>query len=108
MEIDNGKEYNEAVKTHATVVETMEGVGYRLLKDGKTFYRRGLELAPKDCITFSMREAYEIHRFLTTAMQRAYEAGREEEKSRIWKMIDDTCRGKVYKNGKITPPDNNK
>lgn len=78
MKIDNGKEYNQAVKIHATVVEAMKSVGYGLLKDGETFYRIGMELAPRDGITFSMREAYEIHRLLTTAMQRAYEAGRKE------------------------------
>jgi len=66
MEIDNGKKYNEAVKVHATVVETMKGVEYGLLKDGETFYRMGMELAPRDGITFSMRDAYEIHRFLSS------------------------------------------
>ena len=63
MEIDNGKKYEEAIKIHSEVVKTMDGVGYGLLKDGETFYRYGTDA---DGILFSMREAYEIHRFFSS------------------------------------------
>lgn len=66
MVIDNGKKYEEAIKIHSEVVKTMDGVGYGLLKDGETFCRYGTDA---DGILFSMREAYEIHRFLLTSRE---------------------------------------
>ncbi len=80
MEINNGKKYEEAIKIHSEVVKTMDSVQYGLLKDGDTFYRYGTE--PKESITFSMRQAYEIHRFITTQ-----QTAHEEERTRCVNIV---------------------
>lgn len=51
-------------KIHKPVIETMNTLGYGLLKDGNTFYKKGYELYPRLVVTFSMNQAYEIHKAL--------------------------------------------
>ncbi len=58
--------YEEAKKIHAPIVETMQNMGYGLLKDGDTFYQHGMELEPRTGITFTMRQAYAIHKGIKT------------------------------------------
>lgn len=46
----------------------MESIGFGLLLDGQTFYKKGYELKPREHTTFSMTQAYEIKNAITTAV----------------------------------------
>lgn len=63
-------EIDEIKRIHAPVVQVMERMGYGLLLDGKTFYKIGYELAPRKHTTFTLTQAYEIHRLLIEAENR--------------------------------------
>ena len=51
----------EMQEIHSEVIKTMSNAEYDLLRDGDTFYQRGMELKPRSGITFTMRQAYAIH-----------------------------------------------
>lgn len=67
------KNLKDEIEMHAPVVKTMEEMGYGLLTDGETFYRRGHEIKPREGITFTMRQAYEIHRLTTSLIEQEKE-----------------------------------
>jgi hypothetical protein len=54
------KEWEEINKIHEPVIKAMSIIEYGLLKDGDTFYEKGMELEPRSGITFTMRQAYVI------------------------------------------------
>lgn len=56
------EEYIQAQKIYKPVIVTMKALGYALSLDGKTFYKTGYELEPNSTTTFTMRQAYEVHR----------------------------------------------
>lgn len=61
-------EWKEVLKVHAEVIIVMESIGFGLLLDGTTFYKKGYELKPREHTTFSMTQAYEIKNAITTAV----------------------------------------
>ncbi len=54
------KKIEEVKKIHREVINFMDSIGYGLLTDGETFYQKGMELEPREGITFTMRQAYEV------------------------------------------------
>lgn len=71
-------EYRQSMHTHVNEIETMRKMGYGLLLDGDTFYKIGCELEPYSGITFDMRQAYEIHRFIGELLEANFQ-GRKNE-----------------------------
>jgi hypothetical protein len=69
---------------HQDVIEVMKSVGWGILNDGETFYKKGYELEPRLHFTFSMKQAYEIAKIVlnerTTAYTKGVEVGRVEER----------------------------
>ncbi len=67
---------------HKPIIETMEKMGYGLLTDGETFYLKGMELEPRNGITFTMNQAYAIYNYVTTLISHerveAYKKGAED------------------------------
>ncbi len=70
---NNINSLEETHRIHKSVIKTMEDMGYGLLTDGDTFYEKGMELEPRSGITFTMRQAYVIHKSITTHEQQAVE-----------------------------------
>ncbi len=62
----------ELKEIHQEVITFMSDRGYGLLTDGDTFYQKGMELEPRNGITFTMTQAYAIKNFLiqTTPVDR--------------------------------------
>ena len=58
------------LEIHKPVIETMKKNGFGLLKDGETFYKLGYELDPRGNTTFTMSQAYEIHKALASERTR--------------------------------------
>jgi hypothetical protein len=59
--------YDTTKAVHQPVIDTMSRLGFGLLKNGETFYQKGYELDISLGITFSMHQAYEIHKHLLQA-----------------------------------------
>lgn len=87
-------EWEEVQEVHSEVIKVMESIGFGLLLDGQTFYKKGYELKPREHTTFSMTQAYEIKNAITTAV-----AKRELE-------IAEGVKGKVY-SGELSETDSN-
>ena len=64
-------EWEEVQEVHSEVIKVMESIGFGLLLDGQTFYKKGYELKPREHTTFSMTQAYEIKNAITTAVAKA-------------------------------------
>jgi hypothetical protein len=79
--------FEEKKRIHKLVIESMDEIGYGLLKDGKTFYQKGYELDITMGITFSMHQAYEIHKVLSEAKAQEREKITKEGLSQA-KLID--------------------
>lgn len=59
--MNHTKDIEEIKRIHASVIKTMNNMGYGLLLDGKTFYKIGYEIEPRKHPTFTMTQAYEIY-----------------------------------------------